>query len=91
MRTQRRSDSVKTTQAHHSAQPTCSDGMAANWLVKLPTPRGALASVLHHPAPAYCAIVSTKPGSIRGGASGNTMWPSNARPVSATIVQRTWE
>ena len=46
------------TQADQSAQPTCSDGIAASSLVRLPSPFGALASVPHQPAPAVVARVS---------------------------------
>ena len=68
----------KTTQAHHSAQPTCSDGIAASSLVRPPRPLGALASLPHQPLPDVVASTSTYPGSIRGGAIGSSTKPSQA-------------
>src|SRR4051794_6856629 len=78
-------------QPHHSAHPTCSDGIAANWLVSDPRPRGALPAVLHHPQWEKWAIVSWKPPSIRGGAIGSTLNPTSPITVVAIKTVRAGE
>jgi hypothetical protein len=60
-----------------SAHPTCSDGIAAIWFAD------------DEPDTSYglgpnTAPVSTNPGIIRGGASGNTT--CNARPAAVTAM-----
>src|SRR3954454_10947569 len=78
-------------QPHHSAQPTCNEGMAANWLVSAPRPRGALPAVLHQPQCEYRAMVSAKPASIRGGATGSRLKPTSPMIVVATRTVRAGE
>jgi len=77
-----------TTQAHHSAQPTCSEGIAASSLVSPPSPLGALASLPHHPCAEVEASTSTYPGSIRGGAIGSRTNPTRPVAVAATSTVR---
>jgi len=60
-----------TTIATHSAQPACSDGNAASWLVRPPRPLGAEASPPHHPSPEVSASTSAYPPKNRGGAVGS--------------------
>ena len=67
---------VITPHATMSDQPTCSDGIAANWLANDWT-----ACELYGFGP-YSTIVSTKPGIMRGGASGNTTWIASAPSVT---------
>ncbi len=49
-RTQRRLACFCTTIATQKAQPACSDGKAASWLVRPPRPLGADASPPHQPS-----------------------------------------
>src|SRR5688572_6640102 len=69
--------------AIRAAQPTCRLGIAANWFA------GPLAMSGPYTDWPNRSLVSTKPGIIRGGASGNAMCPISASPVTETIVQRT--
>ena len=62
-------------------QPTCSDGIAAYWLAN-----DCTACELYGLGP-YSTIVSTKPGIIRGGASGNTTWIASAPSVTKTSTR----
>ncbi len=78
-----------TTQATQTAQPTCSEGIAASWLVSAPIPLGALASPPHQPLPAVVASVSTNPGSIRGGAIGSRVNPTSPIALAITRALRT--
>jgi hypothetical protein len=65
--------------------PTCTDGIAESCAA---TP---------DPNPPYtdcpkvtASSVNPTPGSIRGGATGTSIWMSRQAPVSSTIVSRTW-
>ncbi len=78
-----------TTQATHTAQPTCSDGIAASWLVRKPSPCGALASLPHQPSCDVVASVSTYLGSILGGAMGSSVNPTRPMALAATSALRT--
>jgi len=71
--------------ATSTAQPKCSDGMAANWLAT----ESCWGAVAYTFGP-YIAAVSTnpRPCSIRAGASGNAAWISSAKPVSMAIEVR---
>ena len=80
---------MTTTQATQTAQPTCSDGIAASWLVRAPSPRGALASPPHQPTLEVEASVSTKPGSIRGGAIGSRVKPTSPIALARIKASRT--
>lgn len=81
---QRRRDRVTRiiTTAMMNAQPTCRLGIAANWFA---TPECALGPYTDCPS---STPVSTQPDIIRGGASGKTMCPISASPVSDANVQR---
>jgi hypothetical protein len=61
-----------STIATHNAQPACSDGKAASWLVRPPSPLGAEASPPHHPSPDVSASTSAYPPNSRGGAVGSS-------------------
>ncbi len=78
-----------STTPHHRAQPTCRLGMAANWLVSPPRPRGALASPPHQPYAEYCSMVSRKPYTSsrrRGGQVGRRVKPT--RPMSVEVISQ---
>jgi len=71
IRIQRRGAWRWSTSATHSAHPACSDGKAASWLVRPPSPLGAEASPPHHPSPDVSASTSAYPPKSRGGAVGS--------------------
>ncbi len=67
-----------------SAQPKCSDGIAANWFDNRSSPGGPYTDGPNTRA------VSTRPAaaSMRGGASGNTRCSTSAAPVTAASTRR---
>src|SRR5262249_56053676 len=66
-----------------SAKHTCIDGTAANGLNSAPTEDSEM--------PVKSATVSANPssGSIRGGAVGNTTYPTRASPMPTMNMLRT--
>ncbi len=72
--------------ATHTAHPTCSDGIAAYWLLSPSIPRGALAAAPHQPYSLNTAIVSANPApsSSRGGAVGSSQKPTRPIAVAAS-------
>jgi hypothetical protein len=76
------------TIATHSAQPACSDGKAASWLVRPPRPLGAEASPPHHPSPDVRASTSAYPPKSRGGAVGSSRYATRAMTVLITSALR---
>ncbi|KOT36082.1 hypothetical protein ADK47_21030 [Streptomyces rimosus subsp. rimosus] len=74
------------TTPHHSAHPTWRLGIAANWFVMPPSPRGALASPPHQPYEENRAMVSANPlpvSSRRGGAVGSSVKPISPMSVAS--------
>src|SRR5699024_8455526 len=74
---------AKTTEVHRH-QPTCSDGMAANWFALLMNPHP------QEPTVPPWVTVSTKPrpGSRRGGVTGKTAKQAIAMALSTTNESR---
>ena len=80
--------SRQNTRLHHSAHPTCIEGMAANWLTAPPTPRTAEPSAPHQPTDEVVASVSVYPPTSRGGAVGKATYPTSATAVASTSAAR---
>src|SRR4051812_15881281 len=71
--------------AHHSDQAVCSEGIAAYWF---DTEAIGDAPEAYRPSVLRDSTVSTKPGSMRGGARGNSQKPTSASTVVAKISRR---